>query len=99
MAPLNLGFIVVTLLAISFIIMQNFGHNMSKNMVNGLKELTYSGSHDESVNIRLTLYQAGFEAFFVKPIFGFGIGNLLESVTPILPKNFNLDILIYIICS
>ena len=61
--------------------MQNFGHNMSKNMVNGLKELAYSGSHDESVNIRLTLYQAGFEAFFVKPIFGFGIGNLLEPIT------------------
>ena len=47
--PLILGSIVVTLLAISFIIMQNFGHNMSKNMVNGLKELTYSGSHDDQL--------------------------------------------------
>ena len=55
--PLILGSIVITLLAISFIIMQNFGQHMSKNMVNGLKELTYSGSHDESVNIRLTLYE------------------------------------------
>ena len=81
--PLIQGFIVVTLLAISFIIIQNFNQNMSKNMVNGLKELAYSGSHDESVNIRLTLYKAGYEAFFVKPIFGFGIGNLLEPVTPI----------------
>ena len=68
-------------------------------MVNGLKELTYSGSYDESVNIRLTLYKAGFEAFFVKPIFGFGIGNLLEPVTNFYLKTVTLDILIYIICS
>ena len=87
--PLIQGFIVVTLLAISFIIIQNFNQNMSKNMVNGLKELAYSGSHDESVNIRLTLYKAGYEAFFVKPIFGFGIGNLLEPIIQFLPKNFN----------
>jgi len=85
--PLILGSIVTTLLIISFIIMQNFGHTNTKNMVNGLKELTFSGSYDGSVNIRLTLYQAGFEAFFIKPIFGFGIGNLLESVTPFLPKS------------
>ena len=87
--PLILGSIVVTLLAISFIIMQNFGHDMSTNMVNGLKELTYSGSHDHSVNIRLTLYQAGFEAFFINPIFGYGIGNLLESQYQFLPENVN----------
>jgi len=84
--PLIQGLIVVTLLAISFLIMQNFNHSMSKNMVNGLKELTFSGNHDSSVNIRLTLYQAGYEAFFVKPIFGFGIGNLSEAATQFLPK-------------
>ena len=56
-------------------------------MTNGLKELTDPGNHDGSVNIRLTLYQAGFQAFFLKPIFGFGIGDLLESVTQFLPKN------------
>ena len=84
--PLILGSIVITLLIISFIIMQNFGHNHTKNMANGLKELTFSGSYDNSVNIRLTLYQAGFKAFFIKPIFGFGIGNLLDSVNQFLPK-------------
>ena len=67
--------------------MQNFGHNNTKNMVNGLKQLTVSGIHDNSVNTRLILYQAGFQAFFLKPIFGFGIGNLLEGVTQFLPKN------------
>ena len=56
-------------------------------MTNGLKELTNPGSHDHSVNHRLILYQAGFQASFLKPIFGFGIGNLLESVTQFLPKN------------
>ena len=84
--PLILGSIVITLLILGFIIMQSFGHDMSTNMVNGLKELSYSGDYDTSVNIRLVLYRAGFEAFFVSPIFGFGIGNLLESVTQFLPK-------------
>jgi len=84
--PLILGSIVITLLILGFIIMQSFGHDMSTNMFNGLKELSHSGGHDTSVNIRLVLYQAGFEAFFVSPIFGFGIGNLLESVTQFLPK-------------
>jgi len=88
---LILGSIVVILLTISFIIMQNFGHNNTKNMVNGLKELTYSGNYDHSVNTRLALYQAGFQAFIVNPIFGFGIGNLLESVTQFLPKNVNFN--------
>ena len=76
---LILGSIVITLLGISFIIMQNFGHNNTKNMVNGFKELTYSGYYDHSVNTRLALYQAGFQAFFVNPIFGYGIGNLVET--------------------
>ena len=84
--PLILGSIIITLLILGFIIMQSFGHNMSTNMVNGLKELSDNGGHDTSVNIRLILYQAGFEAFFVNPIFGFGIGNLLESVTQFLPE-------------
>lgn len=66
--------------------MQSFGHNTSKNMINGLKELSLNGNHDASVNIRLVLYQAGFQAFFVSPIFGFGIGNLLEPLTQFLPK-------------
>ena len=77
--PLILGSIVITLLGISFIIIQNFGLNMSKHMVNGLKELTSGGNYDHSVKIRLTLYQAGFDAFFVNPIFGYGIGNLVET--------------------
>ena len=88
--PLIQGFIVVTLLVISFIIMLNFNNNISKNMINGLKELTYSGNYDESVNTRLTLYWAGYEAFFTKPIFGFGIGNLFDSITQFLPKNINI---------
>ena len=77
--PLILGSIVITLLGISFIIIQNFGLNMSKHMVNGLKELTSGGNYDHSVKIRLTLYQVGFDAFFVNPIFGYGIGNLVET--------------------
>jgi len=89
--PLILGFIVVTLLVISFIIMQSFGHNTTTNMVKGFKEIIYSENHDNSVSIRLTLYQAGFEAFLVNPIFGFGIGNLLESITQFLPKNVNFN--------
>ena len=84
--PLILGSTVITLLILCFIIMKIFEHDMSTKMVNGLKELSYSGGHDTSVNLRLVLYQAGFEAFFVSPIFGFGIGNLLESVTQFLPK-------------
>ena len=59
--------------------MQNFGHNNTKNMVNGFKELTYSGYYDHSVSTRLALYQAGFQAFLVNPIFGYGIGNLFET--------------------
>ena len=84
--PLILGSIVITFLVLCFIIMQSFGHNTSKNMINGLKELSLNGNHDASVNIRLVLYQAGFQAFFVSPIFGFGIGNLLEPLTQFLPK-------------
>jgi len=84
--PLILGSIVVTLLAIFFIVLQNFEQHVSKHMINGLKELTSSGSYDRSVEIRLTLYQAGFEAFFVNPIFGYGIGNLLETQLQFLPK-------------
>ena len=85
--PLIFGLIVATLVAISFKIMQNFGHDHTKNMVNGLKELTYNGSYDNSVKVRITLYKAAFDAFFVNPTFGFGIGNLLESVTQFLPKD------------
>ena len=85
--PLVLGFIVVTLLTISSIIIQNLGYKVSSNMIKGLKELIDNGNHDTSVNTRLTLYKAGFEAFFVNPIFGFGIGNLLESITQFLPKD------------
>jgi len=77
--PLILGSIVITLLGISFIIIQNFEHAMSKHMINGLRELASTGSFDQSVRIRLTLYRAGFEAFFVNPIFGYGIGNLVET--------------------
>ena len=77
--PLILGSFVIALLGISFFIMKNVGHNMSTNMVNGLKELTSSGTHDRSVEIRLNLYLAGFDAFFVNPIFGYGIGNLNET--------------------
>ncbi|MDC0108552.1 O-antigen ligase family protein [Paracoccaceae bacterium] len=84
--PLILGSTVMALLILCFIILQIFGHNMSTNMVNGLKELSDSGGHDKSVNIRLVLYRAGFEAFFVSPIFGFGIGNLLEPAMQFLPK-------------
>ena len=103
--PLILGVTVVALLAMSFIIMLNFGHITSINMVNGIKELAYSGSstseyteissgsfvstHDKSVNIRLTIYRAGFEAFFAKPVFGFGIGNLSDSIIQFLPKTFH----------
>ena len=87
--PLTLGLSVITLLTVSVLILQEAGYNMSSNMVNGLKELTYAGSHDESVNIRLTLYQAGLEAFYVNPFFGFGIGNIFDSITEFLPKNVN----------
>jgi O-antigen ligase len=87
--PLIFGFISIALLGIFCIIMQNFGHNMAINMVNGLKELTHSGSHDTSVNIRLTIYKAGLNAFFVKPIFGFGIGNLFDSIIVFLPEHTN----------
>jgi len=85
--PLVLGFIVVTLLTISSIIIQNLGYKVSSNMIKGLKELIDNGNHDNSVNTRLTLYKAGFEAFFINPIFGFGIGNLLESITQFLPRD------------
>ena len=85
--PLILGSFVVTLLAISFIIIQHFGYNISTRMTNGVKELTSLGNHDNSVGTRLILYQAGFQASFLKPIFGFGIGDLLEPVTQFLPKN------------
>lgn len=87
--PLIWGSIFVTLLVISLIIVHNFNANVSKNLINGLKELVYRGGHDGSVSTRLTLYQAGLEAFFIRPFFGFGIGNLLESVTEFLPKNVN----------
>ena len=86
--PLILGFLVVTLLAISFVVTQNLGHSMSTNMVNGLKELVDNGSHDYSVNVRLNIYQAGVEAFLANPIFGFGIGNLSDSIRQFLPENF-----------
>ena len=86
--PLILGSIVIALIAISFVIMQSFGHPMLNSMVNGLKEVIYSGSGaDESVNIRLTLYEGGFKAFISKPIFGYGISNLLESITQFFPKD------------
>jgi len=88
--PLILGSIVITLLIISFIVLQSFGNNCENN-VGGIrvsfKELIFSGSYDESVNIRLALYQAGSHAFSINPIFGFGIGNLLDSVSQFLPKN------------
>jgi len=85
--PIILGSIVIILLTTSLIIAQYFGYSNIKRLVNGLKELAYSASYDPSVSTRLELYQAGFWAFFVNPIFGFGIGNLLESVTQFLPKN------------
>ena len=84
--PVILGSIAITFLAISFIIMQNFGSVVSKIMINSLKELASSGNYDKSVGTRLILYQAGFEAFFVNPIFGYGIGNLLEAQIQFLPK-------------
>lgn len=89
--PLTGGFIVITLLTVSVLVMQQAGSNMSTNVVNGLKELTYTGGHDESVNVRLTLYQAGLEAFYVNPFFGFGIGNIFDSITEFLPKNVNYE--------
>ena len=87
--PLILGCCTVTLLAISFITMQNFGYNSSNHLVNGLKELTVNGSHDQSVNLRLTIYQAALESFSINPIFGFGIGNLSESTIQFLPEKFS----------
>ena len=87
--PLILGGFVITLLAISFITMQVFEHDLSNHLVNGLKELTFSGSHDESVNIRLTIYQAALDSFSIKPIFGYGIGNLSESTIQFLPEKFS----------
>mgnify|MGYP003333962546 CR=1 FL=1 len=39
--------------------------------VSAVLEINDSDAHDKSVNIRLVLYQAGFEAFFLSPIFGF----------------------------
>ena len=67
--------------------MQGFGHFDTQDIVNGLKELTSPGNYDASVNERLVLYDAGFKAFFVNPIFGFGIGNLLESVSQFFPED------------
>ena len=87
--PLILGSIVTTLLIISFLIMQNFGLNDNRSMINGLKELILTEGYDESVNIRLILYKGGLETFFIKPIFGFGIGNLVEPVTKVSPEAGN----------
>ena len=85
--PLILGSIVIALLGISFLIMQNVGHNISTNMVNGLKELISSGNHDRSVGIRLNLYLAGLDAFLINPVFGYGIGNLSEIMHQFLSEN------------
>ena len=91
--PLILGAISITLLVVPLILLQSFGievagfSSTSTRMISGIKELTYSGSYDNSVSTRLTLYLAGSKAFFVNPIFGFGIGNLLDSVTQFLPTN------------
>ena len=85
--PIIFGFFVIISLTISFIIAHYFGVSNIKNMVNGLKELISPGGYDPSVNERLILYRAGFKAFFISPIFGFGIGNLLESVSQFFPEN------------
>jgi len=85
------GFIAITLTVCSFASIQSFGYDMSTNMVNGLKEIAVGGSHDTSVNIRLTLYQAGINAFITQPFFGFGIGNLFEAIIDFLPKTANLQ--------
>ena len=67
--------------------MQNFGHGMSNRMVNGLKELSSSGTHDSAVKVRIDLYYAGFDALFVNPFFGYGIGNLVETQYQFLAEN------------
>ena len=85
------GFIAITLTVCLFASLQSFGYDMSSNMVNGLKEIAVSGSHDASVNIRLTLYQAGIKAFITQPFFGFGIGNLFEAIIEFLPKTAKLQ--------
>lgn len=89
--PLILGFFIIILLPICFVILQGLlGNHLSVHLVNGLQQLTFSGGYDNSVSIRLNLYQAGLQAFFVNPIFGFGIGNLLESIHQFLPKDTHL---------
>jgi len=88
---LILGSIVVILLTITFLVFHDYGHENTRALLNGLKELTSPGNYDGSVNTRLSLYQAGFQAVLINPIFGYGIGNLLEGVTQFLPKNINSE--------
>ena len=83
---LFIGLTTITTLTLMFIIIQNAGYDVSSDMVNGLKEIVLQGSHDTSVNIRLTIYQAAVNAFIAKPLFGFGIGNVFSSVIDYLPE-------------
>lgn len=84
------GLLITALLAFSIILSQTFGHNITNEMLNGIKEITHGGSHDGSVKIRLTLYTAGIKAFSSQPILGYGIGQLFDAVTDFLPKTANL---------
>lgn len=88
---LIIGLTAVTTLIFLFIIIQSSGYDMTTDMANGLKEIVLQGSHDNSVNIRLTIYQAGVDAFLAKPLFGFGIGNIFSPIIDYLPstKSFN----------
>mgnify|MGYP006103715391 FL=1 len=83
---LVMGLTTMTTLTLLFVIIQNIGYDVSTDMVNGLKEIAFQGSHDTSVNIRLTIYQAAVNAFITKPLFGFGIGNVFSSVIDYLPE-------------
>lgn len=79
------GILSVTFLALSSIILHSIEYDMAISTINGLKELALEGSHDESVNIRLTLYKAGVNAFLTKPFLGFGIGNTYIPIVDFLP--------------
>ena len=88
--PIISGFIALILIAVSFIIMQDFVNSNTKNLIAGLKELVSPGNHDQSVNERMIFYQAGLKAFFISPVFGSGIGNIMESASQFFPKNIYL---------
>jgi O-antigen ligase len=88
---LRSGVIAITVLVFLYSMIQSFGYDMSTNMANGLKQIVVGGPKNNSVGIRLTLYQASLDAFSTRPFSGFGIGNIFESIVDFLPKSSKLQ--------